>query len=107
MNRVHERRARMTHLNRTRRRGTTPPRADVRARPHGVTPRFRTGPRIVGAHTRQRACLNGLRGRTGRIAVTPFAFLVDVSHSEVTMAPMLYGGAALEDRGLVVEMLWR
>ena len=107
MNRVHERRARMTHLNRTRRRGPTPPRADVRARPHGVTPRFRTGPRIVGAHTRPRACLDGMRGRTGRIAVTPFAFLVGVSHSEVTMAPLRYGGAALQDRGLVVEMLSR
>ena len=107
MNRVHERRARMTHLNRTRRRGTTPPRADVRARPHGVTPRFRTGPRIVGAHTRPRACLDGLRRRTGRIAITPFAFHEGMSHAEVTMAPLRYGGVALQDRGLVVEMLWR
>jgi len=48
-----------------------------------------------------------MRGRTGRIAVTPFAFLVGMSHSEVTMAPMRYGGAALQDRGLVVEMLSR
>ena len=107
MNRVHERRARMTHLNRTRRGGPTLPRADVRARPDCVIPRYRTGPRIVGAHTRPRACLDGLRGRTGRIAVTPFAFLVGVSHWEVTMAPMRYGGAALQDRGLVVEMLSR
>ena len=107
MNRVHERRARMTHLNRTRRGGPTPPRADVRARPHGVTPRFRTGPRIGGAHTRPRACLDGMRRRAGRIAVTPFAFLAGMSRAEVTMAPMRYGGVAPQDLGLVVEMLSR
>jgi len=107
MNRVHERRARMTHLNRTRRTGTPPPRADVRARPNCVTPRFRTGPRLGGAHARPRACLDGMRGRTGRSAVTPLAFLVGVSHLEVTMAPMRDGGAALQNRRLVVERLSR